>query len=213
MRKHVASFLLIALAGCSALPPAADPASDAPEGPRPRISAFEDAPTYAQALQAWRSAEDVNAWIAAKFRYDMARALRLSESQRDRSGPLPIHAPQAFFAEPSGVCVDLSRFAVETLQQIDPPAKARYLMIEFAPVTVASQTLRRHWLAAFERDDAYYVFADSKRPGVMSGPYAGPAQFIAEYAAYRNRQIVAFRELASYQRQERGLRVKQRRGD
>lgn len=29
------------------------------------------------------------------------------------------------------------------------------------------------------------VFADSTRPGVLVGPYASPAPFIAEYAAYR----------------------------
>ena len=37
-----------------------------------------------------------------------------------------------FFAAPSGICEDLSRFAVETLRQIDPDAKARYVMIEFS---------------------------------------------------------------------------------
>lgn len=200
MRSVVASFLLALLAGCSALADAADPASDTPEGPRPSVTAFRDAPSYAQALQAWRTPEDVNAWIGAKFRYDMPRAMRLSESQRTRSGPLPIHPPQAFFADPSGVCVDLSRFAVETLRQIDPQAKTGYLMIEFSPVTLGGNTLRRHWVAFFVRDGGYYVFADSKRPGVLAGPYAGPAQFIEEYSAYRKRPVVAFRELESYER-------------
>ena len=54
------------------------------------------------------------------------------------------------------------------------------------------------------------VFADSTRPGVLVGPYASPAPFIAEYAAYRNRPILAFRELDSYQRK---LATKQSRQD
>ena len=210
MHRILAPLVLSFLAACGALPHAADPASDAPEGPRPHAAAFKDAPSYKQALQLWRTPEDVNAWIGAKFRYDMPRAMRLSESQRHRSGPLPIHPPQAFFADPSGVCVDLSRFAVETLRQIEPAVNAGYLMIEFEPLTMAGNTLRRHWLAFFVRDGGYYFFADSKRPGVLAGPYAGPAAFIAEYAAYRNRQIVGFRELDSYQRK---LATKQSRQD
>jgi hypothetical protein len=43
------------------------------------------------ALAAWHSAEDVNAWIGARFEYDTARAMRLSETQRQASGRLPIH--------------------------------------------------------------------------------------------------------------------------
>jgi hypothetical protein len=83
---------------------------------------------------------------------------------------LPIYQPHKFFAAPSGVCVDLSRFAVETLRHIDPDARASYLMIEFAPVTIGGNTLRRHWLASFTRDGKYYFFADSKRPGHIAGP-------------------------------------------
>ena len=71
----------------------------------------KQAPTYAASLQLWRSAEDVNDWIGARFEYDTERALRLSETQRANAGPLPIPPPEAFFAAPKGVCVDLSRFA------------------------------------------------------------------------------------------------------
>jgi hypothetical protein len=189
----------------------ADPASDAPEADRPKIASFKDAATYADALRTWRTAEDMNAWIGARFRYDMPRAMALSESQRRNGASLPIHAPADFFADPSGICVDLSRFAVETLRQVDPTANANYLMIEFAPVTVAGNTLRLHWVASFRRDGSWYFFADSKRPGHMAGPYATVQQFADEYAAYRGRTIVAFRELPSYQRRQRALTVKEQR--
>ena len=210
MCKVLAPLLIAFFAGCIAPAAATDPASDAPEGTRPHF-AFKDAASYTQALQMWRTPEDVNAWIGAKFHYDMPRAMLLSENQRGRSGPLPIHPPHEFFAAPAGICVDLSRFAVETLRRIDPDAKASYLMIEFAPVTVSGNTLRMHWLAAFVRDGQYYFFADSKRPGHLAGPYASPAQFIAEYSTYRERPIVAYRELDSYQRRQRTLATKQNR--
>ena len=82
-RSHVILLAGIVLLGCSALPQA-DVDSDAPEAlraplrRRPRPAAGY----YARALQTWASPEQVNAWIGQSFEYDMARALRLSESQR-----------------------------------------------------------------------------------------------------------------------------------
>ena len=204
MRRVLAALVLAFLAACSSLPQTADPASDAPEGPRP-VAEFTDAPSYAQALKTWRTPEDVNAWIGAKFRYDMQRAMLLSENQRARSGGLPIHEAHEFFADPSGICVDLSRFTVETLRQVSPELKAGYVMIEFAPATVRGNTLRMHWLATYTRDGKHYFIGDSKRPGHIAGPYASTQEFIAEYSAYRNRPVVAFRELESYQRVQRRM--------
>lgn len=199
------------LAACGTVPRTADPASDAPEGPRPRVAAFDAPASYGQALRDWQTPEDVNAWIAAKFQYDAQRAMRLSESQRLRSGTLPIHEPQDFYAAPSGICVDLSRFAVETLRRIAPGTQPAYLTIEFAPVTVGGNTLRRHWLATFRRDGRHYFLADSKRPGHVAGPYANVEEFVADYAAYRGRTIVAFQERDSFQRQLRVRAVRQAR--
>ena len=93
------------------------------------------------------------------------------------------------------MCVDVARFAVESLRVIDPQAKAGYLMIEFNPATLSGQTLRRHWVATFERDGQLYVFGDSKRPGYLAGPYVDAAAFVADYARYRGRDVVAFRQL------------------
>lgn len=184
--------------------PAADPLSDAPEGRMSSSAPLVDEPsTYAQALERWRGAEDVHAWIGARFNYDKARAVQLSETQRQKSGRLPVIAPPEFFAQPDGVCVDLARFAVETLRRIDPAAKAAYVMIEFDPLTIAGNTLRRHWLVSFENDGRRYFFADSKRPGHVDGPYASTREFIEEYEKYRGRRIVAFQERESFERQHR----------
>jgi hypothetical protein len=194
----------LALAGCTTPRPSADPASDAPEGPRSSAAASYAAPqSYREALATWQGAEDVNAWIAARFEYDRARALLLSETQRQRNGQLPIEAPERFFENPQGVCVDLARFAVETLRAVDPASRPTYVMIEFDPLSISGNVLRRHWVVAFERDGRRYVFADSKRPGHVAGPYASLDEFIAAYAAWRGRPIVAFREANTYQRRLR----------
>ncbi|MBI5302565.1 MAG: hypothetical protein HY868_10535 [Chloroflexi bacterium] len=211
MPKVLILLFLAFAAGCGTFSETADPTSDAPEIPRPQVASFKDAVTYQQALQVWQTPEDINAWIGARFTYDMARAMALSETQRNRSGQLSIYEPHDFFAAPSGVCVDLSRFAVETLRHIAPAVKPNYLMIEFTPVELDGNTLRLHWLTSFRRDGNYYFFADSKRPGHIAGPYIGIPEFVAEYAKYRGRPIVAFQELESYQRKQRTPALKQHR--
>jgi hypothetical protein len=200
----------IALHGC-ALPLQPLPDLDAPEIRHMLAPAEPHPESYDQALRVWRSPEQVNAWIGNTFEYDRARAMRLSETQRQAQGSLPIHAPTEFFSRPAGVCVDLARFAVETLQAIAPEAKARYVMLEFAPVTIQGNTLRRHWLVSFERDGKRYFFADSRRPGYIAGPYSSTGEFVSEYAHYRGREITAFRELSSYQRRAKSKAAKRSR--
>ena len=211
MRSHARSAPLAAIVlsfAALASPLDGNVDADAPDEGRPRTVAFVDAPTYTQALAAWHSAEDVNAWIGAKFEYDSARAMRLSETQRQASGRLPIHSPAEFFAAPRGVCVDLSRFGVETLAKIAPGSHPRYVMIEFDPVTIRGNALRRHWVASFERDGKLYFFADSKRPGHIAGPYDSTQAFIDDYARYRGRTVVAFAERSTYERATRAAASK-----
>lgn len=198
------SCLALALGAAATTPTAGGAASDAPDPAYATSRTTAHAPaSYAQALQSWRTAADINTWTGQHFRYDTPRALQLSESQRARTGTLPIHEPASFYAQPDGVCVDLARFAVETLRAIAPEAKPRYLMIEFDPVTLQGQTLRRHWVALYEQDGQLYAFGDSRRPGHIAGPYANTAAFIADYARYRGRTIVAHRELPTHERTQR----------
>ncbi len=201
------------LCGCASPPAVADPASDAPEARHVRDGLVPIHPTYESALAAWRAPEDVNAWIGARFEYDFGRAAALSESQRALAPAPSIYEPRDFYDRPSGVCVDLARFAVETLRQVAPDLRPRYLMIEFHPATVSGQLLRRHWLAAFEREGGHYFFADSKRPGTMAGPYPSVSAFVAEYARFRGREIVAYRELETYRRQQKAVSRRKPGGD
>ena len=212
MRSAGILVVTAVLCGCASLPVPADPASDAPEHrvvPGTPVSRYG---SYREALAAWRRPEDVNGWIGAMFEYDADRSLRLSESQRAEGRAPSIVDPIAFHDKPKGVCVDLARFAVETLNHVTPELKAKYLMIEFQPAVIRGQMLRRHWVALYAREGSLYVFADSKRPGVIAGPYLTVADFIAEYARYRGREIVAYRELQSYKRRTRAI-SRQRLGD
>jgi len=214
MRFPVLAGLLAGLLLCGGVeadPVTSDPASDAPESRSAHGGRYTQAASYAETLRLWRSVDDVNAWIGARFEYDMSRALQLSETQRQTNGRMPIAAPEAFFAAPRGVCVDLSRFAVETLRAIAPEARAAYVMIEFDPVSISGNTLRRHWVASFEKDGKRYFFADSKRPGHIAGPYGSTQEYVAEYAAYRGRRIVSFREVESFERKMRTQAAKQSR--
>jgi hypothetical protein len=81
-------------------------------------------------------------------------------------------------------------------------------MIEFDPIQITGNTLRLHWLVSFKRNGKTYFFADSKRPGHIAGPYHDVREFINEYAQYRGRKIVAFREVESYQKQRRSQALK-----
>ena len=208
MRRILFVPLLVGIAACTTLPGVADSASDDPDFQWRPTASFKYAASYADAIQIWKTPEDINDWIGARFEYNASRAMLLSETQRNQSAQLPIFEPQDLFAVPSGVCVDLSRFAVETLRVIDPSTKPNYLMIEFAPKTIAGNTLRLHWLASFKREGKYYFFADSKQPGQIVGPYESAREFIDEYAKYRGREIIAFLELDSHQRKQRTVAAK-----
>ena len=211
VREVLLVSMLAGLTACTHIPEHADTASDAPDIRWRAATSFKNATSYADAIQVWKTPQDINAWIGARFEYNTSRAMSLSETQRNQSVPLSISRPEDFFATPSGICVDLSRFAVETLRAIDPGTKPAYLMIEFAPVTIAGNTLRLHWIASFQRDGKHYFFADSKRPGHIAGPYQSARAFVDEYAKYRGREVIAFRELDSYQRKQRTLAAKELR--
>lgn len=198
-RIRTSIALLAALCGCVS-DPVISP-SDAPEH-IDRVVASNTAYSYQHALQRWTTAEDISAWLAANFSYDDERAVRLSETQRMQNRSPAIFTPAELFDKKSGICVDLARFAVETLQRIDLASDPSYVMIEFEPIEISGHTLRLHWLAKFKRDGQWYFFADSKRPGHIAGPYPDTRAFVEDYERYRRRTIVAFKELPSFRKQQ-----------
>lgn len=159
--------------------------------------------SYENALQTWKTPEDINAWIASNFSYDMNRSMRLSETQVTQQGQPTIYAPSKLFYIKSGTCVDLAHFAVETMKIVCPQYDSKYLMIEFDPITINGNMLRRHWLVSFKRNGQKYFFADSNRPGLIVGPFNASEEFMREYERYRERRVVAFREMESCRKDQR----------
>lgn len=213
MLKGFVFLILLFLTGVAGVLHPAEPSSDMPEYTPESTGVFKAADSYEHALQVWKTPEDISAWIASRFSYDMDRAMQLSETQRAKNDPFSIYTPSEFFAAKGGVCVDLSRFGVETLRSIDPKSDPKYLMIEFAPIHITGNTLRLHWMASFKRDGQTYFFADSKRPGHIAGPYRDTRKFIDDYERYRGRKIMAFREVESYQKQQRAKALKRQTSD
>ena len=185
---------------------------DEPEiGRDETISNQKGIASYAQALGVWKTAEDINEWVAGNFKYDRARAVNLSSNQKDRRKGIPIYEPAEFFETKTGVCVDLARFGVETLNKIDPDSEPKYLMIEFDPIRINGDTFRLHWLVSFKRDGRKYFFCDSKRPGLLAGPFDSTQAFIDEYERYRGRRVVSHREMESYKKKKKLKSVKAKR--
>lgn len=188
--------------------PAAGPGflSDAPDESSRAAAPYAEAPSYGTALNLWKTPEDVSAWIGCLFDYDMDRAVHFGRAQTGESQAESVLSPEQLFEQPKGICVDLARFGVETLARIAPDLSPRYLRIEFEPATIGDATLRFHWLAVFVRGGAFHFFADSKRPGLISGPYASIADFIADYERYRQRKILSFQELDTFRRKTKAVR-------
>jgi hypothetical protein len=208
MLRAFVLFTLLFLVGYPDVIHSAEFSLDAPEYTRNSTEPFKAADSYEHALHIWKTPEDINAWIAANFSYDMARAVRFSETQRTKNEQFLIYQPAELFKTKAGVCIDLSRFGVETLRRIDPQSDPKYLMIEFNPIQIKGNTFRLHWLVSFKGDGKTYFFADSIRPGHIAGPYNDTQTFVNDYEQYRRRKIVLFRELSSYQKQRRTQALK-----
>jgi hypothetical protein len=191
-------FMYIFLLGWFNVSHSASFLADEPEIGRNSSVPYRTMDSYNQALGIWKTAEDINRWVAGNFIYDKGRAVKLSSSQRKKNGRISIYRPSEFFKNKAGVCVDLARFGVETLRIIDPNSDPKYLMVEFAPTQINGNTFRLHWLVSFKKDGMKYFFCDSKRPGYIAGPYDITQVFVREYGQYRNQEIVAHMELDSY---------------
>lgn len=137
-------------------------------GERPNVR-FPASDSYESATRFWKTPEDIAAWIEGNFVYDKGRAVVFSETRRRGEGEAHVYTPSEFFRIKRGVCVDLARFAVETLKVVDPATNPKYVMIEFEPVRIGEDILRFHWLVSFRREGKAYFFADSERPGYVVG--------------------------------------------
>ncbi len=137
------------------------------------------------------------------FSYDFSRALDLSETNRGTTKKVAVYPPAELYLKKKGVCVDLARFGVETMRNIFPESNPLYVMIEFTPIIISGKTLRRHWVASYQKEGKYYFFADSKRPGYISGTFNSTDEFMNQYEKYRQREIISFKELNDFKKKRR----------
>ncbi|MFN8344248.1 MAG: transglutaminase-like domain-containing protein [Spirosomataceae bacterium] len=175
--------------------------SDAPEVTAPPTSQKEAPADYTSALHRWKTIAEINQWIKEHFCYEPERAKKLAENSPERE-TTDIYTPEEFYQLKKGVCLDLSRFAVETANRIDSSKHIQYLMIEFEPLILDGSILKKHWVAIYRESAGFYIFADSKRPGHVSGPYGSPEAFIIDYQTFRGRKIVDWKVLLSYQKKK-----------
>lgn len=162
--------------------------------------------SYQEALVSWDHVDSVNHWIGKHFGYDMSRALKLGEGSDQRS-QTPILTPEEFYENPNGVCLDLSRFAVETLRQISQDYDANYLMIEFEPLEIKGAVLRKHWITVYkDANDLFNFTADSKFPGRKYEGYKDVDLFIKEYELLRERKITNYKVVPSYKKNKKRLK-------
>ena len=144
--------------------------SDAPNETSFNKASLTYPTSYGKALQQWKTVTAVNDWIKNNFSYDMERAKSLAENGSDR-GKVNIYSPDEFYQVKKGICVDLSRFTVETINNIDAFNNTQYLMIEFEPITIDGKIIRKHWISVHEDINGYYLLGDSKRPGYIVEPF------------------------------------------
>lgn len=155
--------------------------------------------SYDKALKSWKSVEEINLWIKNSFTYDREKALKISEVDNEQKPH--ILSPAEFYSNKSGICVDLARFAYEAMRVVAPQLNPKYLMIEFEPIQEGKSIIRLHWLVIYEKDDYFYSFADSKRPGYISPPYKSLEKLVENYQQYRERKIISYQALDTYQKQ------------
>lgn len=184
--------------------------SDAPE--KNTRKSDKDTTQYLETIGRWKSIEHINQWIGQNFHYDMSRAIALG-SKRNEDPKTTIFTPEEFFKVKSGICVDLSRFAFETLKKVDPEVEAYYLMIDFEPIEIQGSIIRKHWVLAYKLKDQFYITADSKVPGTISGPYDTIQDFITGYEKFRERKIERFKLLNDYKKTQKERLVKNQRSD
>jgi hypothetical protein len=163
---------------------------------------------YDGQVRQWQAPEEVHSWIAHHFTYDDDRAMALSETQRARGLKIRIYEADEFYQTATGTCVDLSRFAVETLRKVAPDSSPKYLRINFDPVRINGNLLRMHWIASFIKDEKYYFFADSYYPEKLFGPYDDLEEFIANYQDARGRTILSYNLVDSFRKQPRKMQRK-----
>lgn len=169
--------------------------------------AIVETSNYFETVSHWSTFKDVYNWVKYNFCYDFARAQLLANNS-NKKNKISIYSPEELWIKKKGICVDLSRFAYETIQLIDSSAISNYLKIEFEPLEINGSRFVNHWLILLKEKDEFYFFADSKRPDILDGPYESVQEFIKKYEKFRGRKINSYALLNSYKKTTKKKRSK-----
>ena len=207
VRAAVAALLASCLAAFGTVAHGANPASDAPEGPRPgrRVQGCRHLLARPAAVAKPRGRQRVD-----------RREVRLRHGPRAAAVGEP--AEQDRHAADPPACRVLRRTLghlrrPQPIRGRDPApdrpgpeaglpddrVRARHRRRQHPAAALAGHVHARGQALLLRRLEAARHIA---------GPYASTQDFVAEYSAYRNRPIVAFRELESYQRKQRTMAVR-----
>lgn len=149
-------------------------------------AAVEEA-TYASTVARWNSYNDVAEWLRSNFKFDNGRfnSILLRTRQNGPSGLLARTA-DGTFQQKSGYCTDAAAFAIQSLNQLNPDYKAKYIFIK----NRFGQP--HHWVAGFMVDGKIMVidYGASAEWGSMNGIH-GPYDSLNQYADFLNSLRIA----------------------
>ena len=157
---------------------------------RQKFRACTTPSSYSDAIASWKAPEDIALWMRDVFRYDLERALDLAEDNSVRSDTR-IFTPEETFSAGAGTCVDLCRFAVDTMRahRSDDADELPHDRVR------AGQNCKAHVAATLARQSTSIHLASScsqtrNTPGEINGPYRSLTQFLDVYEARRKRRVV-----------------------
>lgn len=135
---------------------------------------------YDQAVQQWKSYQDVANWLDGNFQFDRGRLQTILGRVR-QDGQLGLLARKPFktFESKSGYCTDSAKLAIDALNRINPAYEAKYIFIKNRAGPA------QHWVTGFMVDGKVMVMDYGAAPdwSAMRGLH-GPYASLKEYGEF-----------------------------
>lgn len=161
---------------------------------------------YNEALNKWKGAEDIVNWLSLNITYDVERSVYIkkladkikllvvqNEETNKYNNEFFSYRAQDFLAYKKGVCLDVARFGVSSLNKIDPNLNARFLKIKHVGIKKDGIIRVSHVMAIYKKQDEFFIFADSKKMDRHSGPYKDIHTFITIYEKFLGQKIKSYK--------------------
>lgn len=131
----------------------------------------------------FKTIEEANRWIGEHFKVSEAR-IDITLKTRLAHGLMVsrklIYTPSEVVEKQEGQCQDLSRFGYEVAKILGKGPK--YIIISHERSVERLWTADYvHWVVAYKEGNSWFVYADSRNPGRIFGPYSRIDEFAKEY--------------------------------